>query len=166
MSTNSSRNSKQYILRVRGEIKKIMSSKKQGNLHRMFTQPDLSKIELKSKVWESYLIKWQWVFIFLCSRYFKCGMTHFTLYFSSSMRSSEEYQLIVLSTQNFRTFIHSSNSSIIWKIYRLRCGILIRIGSYCLLIITIISGQHCSMLTKDYVLCYSDKVQYTRTRFD
>ena len=40
-----------------------MGSKKQGNLHRTFTQPDLSKIELKSKVWKNYLIlTWQWNF--------------------------------------------------------------------------------------------------------
>ena len=97
----------------------------------------------------------------LYSRYFKNGMTNFTLCFSSLTRSSEESQLIVRNTQNSRTFMRLLSSYIIWKRYRLPCGILIRIASYCPLIITIISGQRCSMLTKDYALCYSGKVRYT-----
>jgi hypothetical protein len=138
-----------------------MGSKKQGNLHRMFTQPDLSKIELKSKVC--------WGIIWYCdtSVYYKfttvfqesnSRLIFVATFFSSSTRSSEGCRSTARSTQNSRTFIHSSNSYTVWKKSLLHCGILIRIGSYCPSIITIILPQHCSMLTKDYDLYYKDKV--------
>jgi hypothetical protein len=137
-----------------------MGSKKQGSLHRTFTQPDLSKIELKSKVCGNDLILWLWNFtrsIFGISR-IECLIF---CYFSSLMQSLEGYRSTVPNTWNSRTFILLSNSYIVWKKFPLRCGILIQIGSYCLSTITIIWAQHYSMLTRDYDLYYSDKVIYT-----
>ena len=111
-----------------------MSSKKQGDLHRMFTQPDLSKIELKSKVGRC---DWIVALIFpqrtsRIVRMFVVTNLYSNSFNSSSMPNFDAFQSTAQSTQNTPNFIVSWRSYIIYRTYRLPCGTRILIENYCL----------------------------------